>query len=160
MVYREADDVRDLKVQASEAVELAMDGRWEEAAAVNRKVIAASPSDLDAYNRLGKALLELGDPQAARACLKAAEHVGNRIDQRRWIVQIMAGDRLHDDAGIGGATGQRSDMIKRLGQIEHAVPTDPAPGRLQPDGTADRGRVADRPAGIAAQSGVSQPRRG
>lgn len=70
MVYREADDVRDLKVQASEAVELAMDGRWEEAAAVNRKVIAASPSDLDAYNRLGKALLELGDPQAARAAFQ------------------------------------------------------------------------------------------
>jgi hypothetical protein len=66
MVSRDTADVLELKIQAREAVDLAMNGRWEEAAAVNRLVIAASPSDVEAFNRLGKSLLELGDPVAAR----------------------------------------------------------------------------------------------
>ena len=70
MVLRQADEVRDLNSKARAAVELAMSGRWEEAAEVNREMISVAPSDLDAYNRLGKALLELGDTQAARAAFE------------------------------------------------------------------------------------------
>ena len=67
MVYQEAEDVRTLKVKTREAIALAMDSKWEEAIAVNRELIRAFPDNLDAYNRLGKALLETGDPQGARA---------------------------------------------------------------------------------------------
>ena len=44
-----------------------MAGDWVEAAVVNREIIENSPIDQDAYNRLGKALLEIGDTQAARS---------------------------------------------------------------------------------------------
>ena len=67
MVYQEAEDVLTLKVKTREAIALAMDSKWEEAIAVNRELIRAFPDNLDAYNRLGKALLETGDPQGARA---------------------------------------------------------------------------------------------
>jgi len=67
MVYQEAEDVRTLKVKTREAIALAMDSKWDEAIAVNRELIQASPDNLDAYNRLGKALLEAGDPKGARA---------------------------------------------------------------------------------------------
>ncbi|MDA0799214.1 MAG: tetratricopeptide repeat protein [Chloroflexi bacterium] len=106
MVYREAEDVRDLKIQASEAVELAMGGRWEEAAAVNRKVIAASPGDLDAYNRLGKALLELGDPQGARA---AFQH-SLSLDPSNPIARKNI-ERLSNGAAASGSTSLSHRMF-------------------------------------------------
>lgn len=56
---------------ADEAIRLAMQGRWEEAAAVNRSTIEVAPEDVDAHNRLGKALAELGQYVEAR---QAYEH--------------------------------------------------------------------------------------
>ena len=98
MVYRDAEEVRDLKIKAREAVELAMGGRWEEAVALNREVIATSPSDLGAYNRLGKALLELGDPQAARG---AFEH-SLSLDPSNPIARKNI-ERLSDGTACGGS---------------------------------------------------------
>jgi tetratricopeptide (TPR) repeat protein len=45
---------------SSEAIALALNTRWEEAAAVNRSIIELFPNDIEAHNRLGKALTELG----------------------------------------------------------------------------------------------------
>jgi hypothetical protein len=120
MVYREAEDVRDLKIKAREAVELAMGGKWQEAAAVNREVIAASPSDLDAYNRLGKALLELGDPQAARAAFEHSLTIdpSNPI-ARKNIERLSTGNVAGGSASLShkmfiGETG-KSAQVALLG---------------------------------------------
>ena len=72
MVYREDDSVRLLKERTREAIGLAMDGRWKEAAAVNRELTEAAPTDVDAWNRLGKALLEVGDAKGATAAFGRA----------------------------------------------------------------------------------------
>ena len=72
MVYREDDSVRLLRERTREAIGLAMDGRWKEAAAVNRELTEASPTDIDAWNRLGKALLEVGDAKGATAAFGRA----------------------------------------------------------------------------------------
>ena len=55
-----------------EAVGLAIQGRWEEALAVNESMIELSPSNTNAYNRLGKAFTELGNYTKAK---EAYEHV-------------------------------------------------------------------------------------
>src|SRR5215203_4235579 len=56
-----------LKRQGSEqAIQLALESKWEEAANLNRTIIAAHPSDVEAWNRLGKSLLELGRFREAR----------------------------------------------------------------------------------------------
>src|SRR5438067_1722449 len=47
------------------AIALAMQSRWREAAETNRAILKIDPNDADAYNRLGKALLELGQYQGA-----------------------------------------------------------------------------------------------
>lgn len=70
MVYRDAEEIRAIKAKSREAIALAMASKWGEAAAVNREIIESSPDDLDAWNRLGKALLEFGDPKAARAAFE------------------------------------------------------------------------------------------
>jgi len=45
---------------SAEATALALNSHWEEAAAVNRSIIELFPDDIEAHNRLGKALTELG----------------------------------------------------------------------------------------------------
>ena len=45
---------------ADQAIQLALESKWEEATALNHSIVAARPSNVDAWNRLGKALLELG----------------------------------------------------------------------------------------------------
>ncbi len=48
------------------AINLAIEGRWQEAVAANLAILENSPSDVDAYNRLGRAYMELGEYAAAR----------------------------------------------------------------------------------------------
>ena len=78
MVSQTDERVR-IKRQRSElAIQLAMQGRWEEAAKVNQTLTLLFPSDPEAYNRLGKALAELGQYGEARnvygKCLELDPH--------------------------------------------------------------------------------------
>lgn len=58
-----------------QAVKLAVAGRWQEAAAVNRELIARFGDDAEVYNRLGKALTELGRVKDARLVYEKALEV-------------------------------------------------------------------------------------
>ena len=71
--YQEEEEKAQLRQQLSkEAIDLALQGRWEEAEAVNREIIKRFPTDVEAYNRLGRALTELGDfDRAKKAYFKA-----------------------------------------------------------------------------------------
>jgi hypothetical protein len=64
-----------LRRQMSErAIALAMKGQWKEAIAVNQSIIEVVPTDVDTYNRLGKAYMELGElVQARESYIKALE---------------------------------------------------------------------------------------
>ena len=53
-----------------EAVALAMQGRWEEAVTVNQRLLAMVPGDVETWNRLGKALLEVGDRAGAQGAFE------------------------------------------------------------------------------------------
>jgi hypothetical protein len=62
-----------LKQQRSkEAIALAMQGRWQEAVAINKQIIENAPEDVDTYNRLGRAYMELGDYALAREAYSRA----------------------------------------------------------------------------------------
>lgn len=54
------------------AIALAMASRWEEAAQVNRELLDLFPDDVDAHNRLGKALSESGRLEEARTAYSRA----------------------------------------------------------------------------------------
>ena len=49
-----------LEKKGRHAAELAMQGKWDEAVAVNREIVSDHPDNVDALNRLGKSLLETG----------------------------------------------------------------------------------------------------
>lgn len=62
-----------LKKQLTEqAVKLAVNLRWQEAAQVNREYLQRFGEEAEAYNRLGKALSELGQVQDALAAYRRA----------------------------------------------------------------------------------------
>ncbi|QBD82637.1 tetratricopeptide repeat protein [Ktedonosporobacter rubrisoli] len=62
-----AEEKARLKKQWTElAVKQAQEGRWEEAVLTNRNILSLFPYEPDAFNRLGKALSELGQYTEAR----------------------------------------------------------------------------------------------
>jgi hypothetical protein len=66
VTYQTAERARVRRKKADLAIQLALQSRWEEAVAVNRDILSLYPSDVDAWNRLGKALAELGRYQESR----------------------------------------------------------------------------------------------
>jgi tetratricopeptide (TPR) repeat protein len=62
-----AGEVNRLRRQgADQAIQLALESKWEEAVILNHQILDAREGDVDAWNRLGKALLELGRYREAR----------------------------------------------------------------------------------------------
>jgi len=57
--YSIEEKTRIRKQGSEQAITLAMQGKWQEAIEVNRLLVSLFPDDDEAYNRLGKALVEL-----------------------------------------------------------------------------------------------------
>ena len=66
MSYQEAERTRLRRQSSKQAVALAMQGRWREAVDANKSLIESFPNDVDAYNRLGRAYMELGEYSLAK----------------------------------------------------------------------------------------------
>ena len=74
MTYQEEEQAKLRRVLSKQAITLAMEGRWREAIVANESLIDNFPNDVNAYNRLGKAYMELGEyPQARGAYTRAVE---------------------------------------------------------------------------------------
>ncbi len=75
MAYQQEEERTKLGRRLSEeAITLAIQGRWEEAVVVNKNIIERFPGDIGAYNRIGRALTELGEfAQAKEAYNKVLE---------------------------------------------------------------------------------------
>lgn len=54
------------------AIDLAMEGKWREAVDANKSLIESFADDVDSYNRLGRAYMELGEYQGAREAYSRA----------------------------------------------------------------------------------------
>jgi hypothetical protein len=83
MPDREEDKARLRRKASQEAISLAMQSRWQEAVAVNESIIELFPTDIDAYNRLGRAFMELGEFDKA----KEAYSRGLELDRNNAIAQ-------------------------------------------------------------------------
>jgi len=72
MNYQTGETTRLRRQRVEQAIQLALESRWKEAVALNRSLIAMFPADVDAYNRLGKALMEMGEYDDARMAYRRA----------------------------------------------------------------------------------------
>jgi len=84
-LYRQTEYKSQLRRKTSkEAILLAMENRWEEAVSANHNIVELFPQDIEAYNRLGKALVELGRYRNAKVAFQTAVAISpsNTIAQK------------------------------------------------------------------------------
>jgi len=84
MSYQEEEQARLIRQRSKQAIALAMQGRWREAMAANKSLIESFPNDVDAYNRLGRAYMELGEYAQSREAYRRAVELDpyNNIAQK------------------------------------------------------------------------------
>ena len=61
----EIERVKPRNLYVEEAIQAALESRWNDAVTINRSLLDKHGPDEDTYNRLGKALSELGDLEGA-----------------------------------------------------------------------------------------------
>ncbi len=127
-MYQEEETTQVRRRQAAKAIQLAMSSRWEEAAEVNKSIISLFPNDVDSYNRLGKALMELGRYNEAKKAYKKAVD----LDATNQIAKKNL-DRLGVLAKAGAAVNETSQVdptlfIEQMGKSAvtalHGTPPD------------------------------------
>ena len=64
----------------------------------------------------------------------------------------MPGDHVEEQRGVGDGGGERADLIQRARERDEAVARHESVGGLHADDPAERGGLADRPAGIGAET--------
>ncbi len=87
--YQEEERARLRQRLSKEAINLALQGRWEEAEATNRRIIEQFPADAETHNRLGRALTELGDFGGAKeAYFRALELVPQNTIAKKNLARL------------------------------------------------------------------------
>ncbi len=97
MAYQQTEDkVKTKQERTKSAIALAMQGRWSEAVAVNKSLIHDFPGDLESYNRMGRALTELGRIEEAREAFRQVLAVSpnNTIARKNLDRLDQLGDNL------------------------------------------------------------------
>ena len=98
MSYQEKEGTRLRRQSSRGAIALAMQGRWREAVAANKSLLESFPNDADAYNRLGRAYMELGEYALARQAYQKSIEIDpynaiaekNRAEYVKAIAAIRA----------------------------------------------------------------------
>ena len=121
-LYQQEEEARLRQQLSSKAVNLAVQGCWEEAEAVNRSIIEKFPADVEAYNRLGRALTKLGDFVRAReAYLKALEIAPSNAIAKKNLSRLASlpesivtpdGDRCRVTPELFTIEAGRAGMVK------------------------------------------------
>ena len=99
--HRVEDKEKIKKDQVKKAVALAMQtSRWEEAG-LNQAILEDFPRDLEAYNRLGKSLSEMGRNREARQAFEKALEISPRNSIAQKNLDRLS--RIGDDAPFGAS---------------------------------------------------------
>jgi tetratricopeptide (TPR) repeat protein len=103
---------------ADQAIELALESKWEEAVTLNRSLLAAQGDDVDAWNRLGKALLELGRYREAREAYGRSLELDpvNSIARRNLDRLATVGEEEEPRRGEGVAKVAQDLFIEEIGK--------------------------------------------
>ncbi len=132
-----------------QAIQCAAHHRWAEAEKINRSIVKLDPRDVDAHNRLGKALWELGLLQEAQENYRRALELDpfNAIAKRNlarlesWLEAPVdvdaANDVQHVPADIFIAEPGKTKIVKALpvpGTRSQALPLAGDPLQLQQRG--------------------------
>ncbi len=117
MSYREEERTRLRRQFSKQAITLAMQGQWAEAVAINKFLLENFPSDVDAYNRLGRAYMELGEYSLAReAYAKAIELDAHNTIARRNLARLSLLGETAGGAQDGIHVVEPEQFIEEIGK--------------------------------------------
>ena len=117
MTYQEEGQARLRRLRTKQAITLAMQGRWREAVAINRDIVEDFPSDIDAYNRLGRAYMEMGEYSSAKEAYSRAlklDHY-NAIAKKNLRRLSLLGERPITSVG-DSKTAKPQHFIEETGK--------------------------------------------
>jgi hypothetical protein len=112
MAREDEKQLRYKEQRSKEAIDLAMQGRWQAAVDVNKKIIANFPEDVDTLNRLGRAYMELGQYKQA----KEAYSQSVKLDPYNAIANRNL--RRLNDLKVTGKTAVETDKVEPQQFIE------------------------------------------
>lgn len=72
MPREDEKQIRYREQRSKEAIDIALQARWQEAVEINKELVAAFPGDVDTLNRLGRAYMELGQYNLSREAYQKA----------------------------------------------------------------------------------------
>ena len=117
MTYQEEGQVRLRRLHTKQAITLAMQGQWREAIAINKDIVEGFPNDIEAYNRLGRAYMELGEYSLAKEAysraLKLDHH--NAIAKKNLRRLSLLGERPITAVGDSD-TAKPQHFIEEIGK--------------------------------------------
>ncbi len=119
MTYHEDERTRLRRQSSKQAIALAMEGRWREAVEANESLIESFPNDVDAYNRLGRALLELGEYSLSRTAYeKSLELDTYNIIARKNIsrLSLLVEDKTEANGGSVPDKVEPQQFIEEVGK--------------------------------------------
>jgi tetratricopeptide (TPR) repeat protein len=126
------------KQLSDQAVRLAIGGRWEEAADINRNLLTLLGEEPETYNRLGKSLMEMGKATDARAAYaRSLELDPTNTIAKRNLDKLAT---MSDEAGIAPSVIDTRIFLEESGKSVTAVLQ-----AVEPDGMTelDAGDVVD-----------------
>lgn len=129
MILDSESKARKKRDKAKEAIALALSSRWQEAVDLNREIIEEFPRDVEAHNRLGKALSELGHYREAKAAFGRTLEIAPANSIARKNLRRL--DQLSEDAPVPrqGSKATLQLFIEERGKSGSISLT-----RLPPDG--------------------------
>lgn len=117
MTYQEEGQARLRRLRTKQAITLAMQGQWREAIAINKDIVEGFPNDIKAYNRLGRAYMELGEHSSAKEAYSRAlklDHY-NTIAKKNLRRLSLLGERPISSAGDSD-TAKPQHFIEETGK--------------------------------------------
>jgi hypothetical protein len=103
MLNNKEDQARLIRQASKQAITLAMDGRWKEAVEANTSILVNFPDDVDTYNRLGRAHMELGEYAEAKKAYRRASELDpyNTIAEKnlKRLANLDDGSQTNETAG-------------------------------------------------------------
>ena len=126
MAHKNEDREKLKKDMAKAAVASAMKSQWAQAADLNRSILGEFPEDLEAYNRLGKALTEIGQTAEAKEAFQNALGISPHNAIARKNLERLT--QLGDDAPKPNASGGSAPyaFIEESGKAGVTSLTNPA----------------------------------
>jgi tetratricopeptide (TPR) repeat protein len=101
VTFQPEERARSYKKLEEDAIALARESQWEEAAEKNRELLAIYADDVSGYNRLGKALSELGRYTEAREAYTSALEIDPSNNIARKNVERLKQAQESGEAGDG-----------------------------------------------------------